>query len=72
MRIFLITIDLPKLRANLSREDGRDLAESEVLSWLSDAGFTRVESGWTVREPDLGQLDPSEVIAAEVIEESGS
>jgi hypothetical protein len=69
MRTFLITINLDKLRENLSREDERPVTQAEVEQWLKDAGFTRVEDGWTVREADLGQLDPSEVITAEVIEE---
>ena len=67
MKTFLIRINLRLLRENLSREDGHPVSEQEVTRWLNDAGFKAVDSGWTVAEADLGQLDPSEVVSAEVI-----
>ena len=69
MRRFRITINLPALRANLSREDGRNISDDEVHKWLLDAGFKPIGSSWTVTESDLGQLDPSEVLSAEPVEE---
>ena len=58
---------MPLLCDNLSREEGRKVSEEEVAEWLRCAGFTPSAGGWTVREADLGQLDPTEVISAEVV-----
>ena len=61
----LIRINLEKVRANMSKQEGRQLSEREVQDWLSDANFTAVGDQWLVNEPDLGQLDPSEVLSVE-------
>lgn len=38
----------------------------EVEQWLADAGFVREgDEDWLVSEPDLGQLDPSEVLSVQ-------
>ena len=66
-RLFQIHIDLGLLRNNLSREEGRDVSDAEVGGWLNDSGFKPTGDGWTVEESNLGQLDPSEVISAEVV-----
>ena len=57
----LVDIDLTVLAANLAREEGRTVSENEVRQWLLDAGFRPQGGLWVVNEPDLGQLDPSEV-----------
>ena len=66
-RIFQIRIDLPRLCENLSREEGRSVTQQEVVTWLRRAGFAASTLGWLVREADLGQLDPAEVVSAEVV-----
>ena len=66
-RLFQIRIDLSLLRNNLSREEGRDVSDAEVGRWLNDAGFKPTREVWIVEESNLGQLDPSEVISAEVV-----
>jgi hypothetical protein len=70
MRIFRLHIDHHRLRENLSREEGRMITEQEISHWLFDAGFRAVGSAWIVHESDLGQLDPSEVLDADVVPES--
>ena len=61
-----IRINLQKLRAKLSQEENRAMTEVEILQWLADAGFKKEADGsWLVLEPDLGQLDPSEVDSVE-------
>jgi hypothetical protein len=61
-----IRLNWPRLLANLSKQEGRAMARDEVRQWLVDAGFTHDEDDfWFVDEPDLGQLDPSEVISVE-------
>ncbi len=64
-----IKLDLPLLIAHLSREDGRSVTEPEVLQWLVDAGFTRDGEHWIVTEADLGQVEPSEVLEIEPLDE---
>ena len=60
----LIRLHLDRIRANLAREDGREWSEEAVRRWLIEAGFTPTDVGWLVDEPNLGQLDPSEVESA--------
>jgi hypothetical protein len=70
--MFLVRIDLELLRQHLCAEDAREVTLAEVERWLLDAGFIRSGDGWRVREPDLGQLDPAEVISAEVTSEDST
>ena len=63
-----ISIDLPKLRENLSLMWGRRLSAHEVHDFLSRAGFREDPSGsdyWLAADSLLMRLDPSEVISAE-------
>lgn len=60
-----VKLNLPLLAANLSKEDARTVTEAEVSQWLRDAGFAQSGEWWFVAEPDLGQIDPSEVLAIE-------
>ena len=68
-RTVLVNIDIDMLRANLARADQRDVPPEEVLRFLADAGFSKTDKGWIVTEENLGQLDPSEVLSAEFVEE---
>lgn len=62
----IVDIDLVALAANLSREEGgRPVGEGEVRQWLRDAGFAPHGDRWIVSEPDLGQLEPAEVLSIE-------
>ncbi len=61
----LIRLHLDRIRANLAKEDGREWSADDVRRWLVEAGFTPTDAGWLVDEPNLGQLDPSEVAAVE-------
>ena len=69
-RVFRVRITRELVLANLSREDGRPWSDAELEQWLLDAGFRRVDDQWVVAEENLGHLDPSEVIAAEPLEEN--
>jgi hypothetical protein len=57
-----VTIDLPLLIADLSREEGRAVSVGETIKWLSRAGFAQYGNLWLVREADLGHLNPAEVL----------
>ena len=66
-----VRLDLARLIANLSRDEQRQMPEEEVLQWLSDAHFTRQDGNyWIVSESDLGQVDPSEVLEVEPLNEN--
>ena len=61
-----IRLNWPLLIANMSKQEGRDMTRGEVEQWLRDAGFRQEgDESWIVNEPDLGQLDPEEVISCE-------
>jgi hypothetical protein len=60
-----VQLDLERIRANLAKEDRRPFTEAEVQRWLIDAGFEPAAGRWLVKEKDLGQLDPSEVLSIE-------
>jgi hypothetical protein len=64
-RRVMVDIDLTVLAANLSKEEGRSVSEDETRKWLLDAGFESYRGLWIVDEPDLGQLEPSEVRSLE-------
>jgi hypothetical protein len=72
-RTFLVRIDLAALTANLGREDRQQYPRQKVLRWLAEAGFKAVAPGhWTVEEQDLGHLQPSEVLHAELVDDAKS
>ena len=62
-----VRLNLPRLTEHLSREEKRALSVEEVNQWLEDAGFVKTNGGWEVDEPNLGHLDPSEVISVEPV-----
>jgi hypothetical protein len=68
-RTVLVNLDIENLRANLARADQRDVSLEEALRFLADAGFTKTDKGWLVSEQNLGQVDPSEVISADLVDE---
>ena len=70
MRRFRILIDLRLLRENMSRAEGGSLTEAQVVRWLLDAGFVPDGDHWMVREEDLGQLEPAEVLAVDDVDDA--
>ncbi len=61
---FEVELDLEKIRQTLSRDDRTDYPLEYVRNWLADAGFVpHGPDRWLVRERDLGQVDPSEVLS---------
>ena len=61
-----ILINWPRLLTNLSKQEGRAMSREEVRQWLVDAGFTHDKDDyWFVNEPDLGHLEPNEVISVD-------
>ena len=57
----IVDIDIAAVVTHLSKEEGEPVTDEQVRQWLLDAGFTPHGERWIVSEPDLGQLDPSEV-----------
>lgn len=68
-RLFRVRIDLALVQSHLSRDDGRDVSETEVRQFLRDSGFVQQGGWWYVNEAALGALDPSEVTEAEIADE---
>lgn len=65
-----VQIDLLLLREHLSAADKRPISDEAVRRFLIDSGFTPDGDYWIAEEKDLGQLDPSEVLAAEPLNPS--
>ncbi|HEY7091389.1 MAG TPA: hypothetical protein VH518_25050 [Tepidisphaeraceae bacterium] len=66
-----VKINVPVLISHLAREEGKAVTQDQALKWLVDAGFARDGEYWEVREADLGQLDPSEVLDVKPVDEHG-
>jgi hypothetical protein len=67
-KTFSVQINLALLREHLAAEDDQDFTEHDVRRWLGDAGFTPKGDRWVVGERDLGQLQPAEIISAQIID----
>jgi hypothetical protein len=70
-RKFLIRINFSLVTEHLSRADGIPYSAEEVRQWLIDAGLHPAHDDarpdeWVADEADLGHLDPSEVLHAEI------
>ena len=64
-----VKLNMPVLIANFLRDERRALSEQEVTTWLKDAGFFQhEETYWIVSEPDLGQVEPDEVLEVEPLD----
>lgn len=68
-RLFRVKINLALVRTHMSRDDGRDVSETEVRQFLRDSGFVPRGEWWIVKEAALGAVDPSEVTEAEIVDE---
>ena len=63
---FRVKLDIPAIARHLSREEGRDIHQDEIHTWLQEAGFIQDPANsdlWIVSEADLGQVNPSEVLS---------
>ena len=54
---FVITIDIAKLRYQMSRQQERIVTEHEVHGWLCDVGFVDTPEGWIAKESALAKLN---------------
>jgi len=62
-RRFRVKLNLDLLIAHLTREERKPVTRQQAIVWLGEAGFSRIaDDVWDVFEPDLGQLEPSEVL----------
>jgi hypothetical protein len=59
---FLVSLNIRRIRAQLSAADGVAYTDDDVRKWLQDAGFESQGEKWIVSETDLGHVDPSEVV----------
>jgi hypothetical protein len=65
---FRVKLDLAVIRKHLSREEGRAVNAQQTKRWLQEAGFAAVGTEWEVNEPDLGQVQPSEVLEIHTVQ----
>ena len=63
-----VHLDLRRLRDALSRDDGCEYTIGDVREWLQHAQFRPRDGVWLVREADLGQVEPFEVVAVDECE----
>jgi hypothetical protein len=61
-----VKIDISRLRHHLAPE--ADVNETQLKRWLERSGFQPQGDWWLVEESKLGQLAPSEVAEAELVE----
>ena len=64
---YRVTIDVPRIQANVFAAEGGRLTELAVRNWLRSVGF-RPEAGgatWIADRDSLSRLDKSEIVRAE-------
>ena len=62
--IFLVKIDLARLRPRLSTVAGRDLSHGDAFQWLRSKGFHPSCGAWVAPTPALHALEPGEIITS--------
>ncbi len=64
---YRVTIDIPKIQANVYACEGGRLSELAVRNWLRSVGFHPEPSGvtWIATDDGLRRLDQSEIVRAE-------
>ena len=61
---YLLSVDLHRLRRNLSKENQFPFTGRKVLDWLVQMGFLAADGGWIADAAALGRLEPDEILAA--------
>lgn len=65
-----IRIELTRLRARLSRDQGHDMELFEVQQWLERMGFTR-RGDWHCDDDALRNLRANEILSERELDENG-
>jgi hypothetical protein len=65
----MVTVDIGRVRSNLSREAGRPATDEEVRSLLFDCGLRRMGDRWVGPEYALTVLAPDEIALVEAAPE---
>lgn len=68
---YRVTIDIPKIQANVFAMEGGRLTDRAVRNWLRSVGFSPEGNGmtWLATQETLGRLDKSEILRAERVQE---
>ena len=68
---YRVTIDIPRIQANVFQMEGGRLTELAVRNWLRSVGFSPEGNGrtWLAAEETLGRLDQSEILRADRVTE---
>ena len=60
--VFLVKINLARLRPRLSSQVGRDLTNGDAFQWLRSKGFALLPGCWVAPLPALCSLEPGEIL----------
>ena len=65
--LFRVTIDIPRIQANVFACEGGRLSDLTVRNWLRSVGFQPEAGGltWVAPDESLRRLDRSEILNAE-------
>ena len=68
---YRVTIDIPRIQANVFAMEGGRLSDLAVRNWLRSVGFSPEGDGrtWLATEESLGRLDRSEILRSERVRE---
>jgi hypothetical protein len=68
---YRVTIDIPKIQANVFATEGGRLTDLAVRNWLRSVGFSPEGNGltWLATQESLGRLEKSEILRAEPLRE---
>ena len=68
---YRVTIDIPKIQANVFASEGGRLTDLAVRNWLRSVGFSPEGDGltWLATQESLGRLEKSEILRAEPLRE---
>lgn len=67
-RWYRVKVDMDRLRSHLPPGRREQADEQKLRRWLRQSGFEQRGDWWLVNESGLGQLAPSEVAEAELLE----
>ena len=69
---YRVTIDIPRIQANVYAMEGGRLTDLAVRNWLRSVGFSPEGDGrtWLATQESLSRLDRSEILRSERVREA--
>jgi len=69
--LFLVRIDLAKLRPRLSAAAGQYVTNGDTFQWLRSRGFGLTQGYWVAPLPALNALKPDEILVSDRLGDLG-